>query len=136
MCMEMIIERYKVNNIHEIWPNLRLFVHGGVSFEPYRHGFEKLLGKPLIYIETYLASEGFIAYRDKQNAHGMKLVTNEHIFHEFVPFDDKTLMPMETLYQTRKHWCCMKWKKERIMHYCWVPAPVPGVISLAIRFDS
>jgi len=89
MCMEMIIERYKVNNIHEIWPNLAFFVHGGVSFEPYRHGFEKLLGKPLIYIETYLASEGFIAYQDKQNAHGMKLVTNEHIFHEFVPFDDK-----------------------------------------------
>ncbi len=89
MCMEMIIERYKLNNIHEIWPNLAFFVHGGVSFEPYRHGFEKLLGKPLIYIETYLASEGFIAYQDKQNAHGMKLVTNEHIFHEFVPFDDK-----------------------------------------------
>ncbi|MFN9709908.1 MAG: GH3 auxin-responsive promoter family protein, partial [Bacteroidota bacterium] len=89
MCMEMIIERYKLNNIHEIWPNLAFFVHGGVSFEPYKHGFEKLLGKPLIYIETYLASEGFIAYQDKQNATGMRLVTNEHIFLEFVPFDDK-----------------------------------------------
>lgn len=89
MCMEMIIERYKLKNIHEIWPNLAFFVHGGVSFEPYKHGFEKLIGKPLIYIETYLASEGFIAYQDKQNARGMKLVTNEHIFHEFVPFDEK-----------------------------------------------
>lgn len=88
MCMEMIVERYKLNNIHEIWPNLAFFVHGGVSFEPYKHGFEKLLGKPLIYIETYLASEGFIAYQDKQNAEGMRLVTNEHIFLEFVPFDD------------------------------------------------
>jgi hypothetical protein len=89
MCMEMIIQRYKLNNIHEMWPNLAFFVHGGVSFEPYKKGFERLLGKPLIYIETYLASEGFIAYQDRQNAKGMRLVTNEHIFLEFVPFDDK-----------------------------------------------
>ena len=89
MCMEMIIERYHLNNIHEMWPNLAFFVHGGVSFEPYKKGFEKLLGKPLIYIETYLASEGFIAYQDRPNTQGMKLVTNEHIFLEFVPFDEK-----------------------------------------------
>jgi len=89
MCMEMVIKRYNLNHIHEIWPNLSFFVHGGVSFEPYKQGFEKLLGKPLIYIETYLASEGFIAYQDKQNARGMRLVTNEHIFLEFVPFDDQ-----------------------------------------------
>jgi hypothetical protein len=87
MCMEMIIERYKLNNIHEIWPNLAFYVHGGVSFEPYKKGFEKLLGKPLNLIETYLASEGFIAYQNRQNATGMKLVTNEHIFLEFVPFN-------------------------------------------------
>ncbi|MBP6688135.1 MAG: GH3 auxin-responsive promoter family protein, partial [Lacibacter sp.] len=89
MCMEMIIERYQLKNIHEIWPNLAFFVHGGVAFEPYKHGFEKLLGKPLIYIETYLASEGFIAYESRQDAPGMRLVTNEHIFLEFVPFEDK-----------------------------------------------
>jgi hypothetical protein len=89
MCMEMIIEEYKLNNIHDIWPNLAFFVHGGVSFQPYKKGFEKLLGKPLIYVETYLASEGFIAYQDRPNASGMRLVTNEHIFHEFIPFDQK-----------------------------------------------
>lgn len=89
MLMEMIIEHYKLNNIHEIWPNLAFFVHGGVSFEPYKKGFEKLLGKPITYIETYLASEGFIAYQDRQYAKGMRLVTNEHIFLEFVPFNDK-----------------------------------------------
>ncbi|MBS1641814.1 MAG: GH3 auxin-responsive promoter family protein [Bacteroidetes bacterium] len=88
MCMEMIIEKYQLNNIHEMWPNLDFFVHGGVSFEPYKKGFEKLLGKPITYIETYLASEGFIAYQDKQYAKGMKLVLNEHIFMEFVSFDD------------------------------------------------
>lgn len=89
MCMEKIIERYNLQSIHDIWPNLTFFVHGGVSFEPYKKGFEKLLGKPLIYIETYLASEGFLAYQDSQFGQGMRLVTNEHIFFEFVPFDDK-----------------------------------------------
>jgi GH3 auxin-responsive promoter len=88
MCIEMVIEKYKLNNIHELWPNLAFFVHGGVSFEPYKHGFEKLLGKPISYVETYLASEGFIAWQDKQGAKGMKLSFNQHIFFEFVPFDD------------------------------------------------
>jgi hypothetical protein len=88
LCLEQVIERYQLNDIHELWPNLAFFVHGGVSFEPYKKGFEKLLGKPITYIETYLASEGFIAYQDRQYAQGMRLVTNEHIFLEFVPFDE------------------------------------------------
>lgn len=87
MCMEMVIERYHLKNIHEIWPNLAFYVHGGVAFDPYKKGFEKLLGKPLTYIETYLASEGFIAYQDMQHGKGMKLSTNEHIFLEFIPFN-------------------------------------------------
>ncbi len=87
LTMEKIIERHQVKTIHDIWPNLAFFVHGGVAFEPYKKGFEKLLAKPLIYIETYLASEGFIAFQDRQHATGMRLVTSEHIFHEFIPFD-------------------------------------------------
>jgi GH3 auxin-responsive promoter len=89
MCMEMVIARYQLKNIHEIWPNLAVFVHGGVHFEPYKKGFEKLLGKPITYIETYLASEGFIAYQDRQYAKGMRLVTGEHLFLEFVPFNEQ-----------------------------------------------
>jgi hypothetical protein len=89
LCMEKIIEKYSLKNIHELWPNLAFFVHGGVSFEPYKKGFEKLLGKPLTYIETYLASEGFIAYQDRQYAKGMRLATSQQIFFEFVPFDNK-----------------------------------------------
>jgi hypothetical protein len=89
MCLEMIIDRYKLNNIHEIWPNLSFFIHGGVAFDPYRKGFEKLLAHPLIYIETYLASEGFIALQDRENTDSMRLVTDQHIFLEFVPFDEK-----------------------------------------------
>ncbi len=85
--IEKIINRYKVKTIHEIWPNLKIFVHGGVSFEPYKKGFERLLAKPLIYMETYLASEGFIAFQASPNKKSMRLVLNNGIFYEFVPFN-------------------------------------------------
>ncbi|WP_447641629.1 MULTISPECIES: GH3 family domain-containing protein [Chitinophagaceae] len=89
LCMEKIIERYQLNTIHDIWPNFEFFVHGGVSFEPYKKGFEKLLGKPVTYIETYLASEGFLAYQNRQLASGMRLATSGSIFFEFIPFTDE-----------------------------------------------
>jgi hypothetical protein len=89
MCMEMVIEHYKLNNIHEIWPNFSFFVHGGVAFEPYKKGFEKMLGKPIVYIENYLSSEGFIGYKTREHAKGMQLILNNNIFFEFVPFDSK-----------------------------------------------
>lgn len=84
--MEKIIEKYNVKTIHEIWPNLQIFVHGGVSFEPYKRGFERLLSRPLHYMETYLASEGFIAFQAYPNQKSMRLVLNNGIFYEFVPF--------------------------------------------------
>lgn len=87
--MEKILDYHKVSNIHEIWPNLMVYVHGGVSFEPYIKGFQKLLGKEIYYIETYLASEGFIAFQTKPNHRAMRLVLNNGTFYEFVPFDEK-----------------------------------------------
>ncbi len=90
--MEKIIEYHKVKSIHEIWPNLRVYVHGGVSFDPYRKGFEKLLGRPLYYIETYLASEGFIAYQATPRHGPMKLVVDNGIFYEFIPFNDQNFL--------------------------------------------
>jgi hypothetical protein len=88
LCIEKIIEKYKLNNIHDMWPNLAFYVHGGVAMEPYKKGFEKLMGKPITYIETYLASEGFLAYQNRQDTKGMHLNLNNNIFFEFVPFDD------------------------------------------------
>jgi len=87
LCMERVIEKYNLKNIHEIWPNLAFYVHGGVALEPYKKRLNNLLGKPITYIETYLASEGFLAYQNRQNAKGMRLVTNNNIFFEFIPFD-------------------------------------------------
>jgi hypothetical protein len=88
LCMERVIERYNLKNIHEIWPNLAFYVHGGVALAPYKQGFNKLLGKPITFIETYLASEGFLAFQNRQDAKGMKLAINNNIFFEFVPFDE------------------------------------------------
>lgn len=87
--MEKIIDHYKVKTIHDIWPNLTIYVHGGVSFDPYRKGFENLLARPLVYIETYLASEGFIAFQARPSAKAMRMVLNNGIFYEFVPFNEK-----------------------------------------------
>jgi len=86
--IEKIIKHYDVSTIHDIWPNLRIFVHGGVSFEPYKKGFQKLLAHPLHYIETYLASEGFLAFQANPDARSMKLVLNNGIYYEFIPFND------------------------------------------------
>jgi hypothetical protein len=87
--MEKIIDHYHVKTIHDVWPNLKVFVHGGVSFIPYKKGFEKLLGKPLVYIETYLASEGFLAFQVMPEKKSMKLVLNNGIFFEFIPFNEE-----------------------------------------------
>lgn len=86
LLIERIIEKYQVKTIHDIWPNLTIYVHGGVSFEPYRKSFEKLIDHPLTYIETYLASEGFIAFQHEQNNRSMRMVVNNGLFYEFVPF--------------------------------------------------
>lgn len=85
--IEKIIEYYNLKTIHDLWPNLSIFVHGGVAFEPYKIGFEKLIKKPLTYIETYLASEGFVAFQTKPNSN-MQLVVDNGLFFEFVPFNE------------------------------------------------
>lgn len=86
--MERIIKHYNLNTIHDIWPNLAIYVHGGVSFTPYAKTFEKLLAKPLTYIETYLASEGFIAFQSRPNTTSMQLVLDNGLFFEFIPFNE------------------------------------------------
>ncbi len=85
--LERIIDHYKVKNIHEIWPNLSAYVHSGVSFAPYVNSFEKLMGHPIVYNESYLASEGYIAYQQAGNE-SMSLIVDNGIFYEFIPYND------------------------------------------------
>jgi hypothetical protein len=84
--LERIIEQYDLTTIHDIWPNFRVYTHGGVNFAPYKKSFEKLMGREIFYLETYLASEGFLAYQRKKD-HAMQLVLDNGIFFEFIPFN-------------------------------------------------
>jgi hypothetical protein len=86
--IEKIIERYNLKHIHEIWPNFMVYAHGGVALDPYKKSFNKLLGHPIIYLETYLASEGFLAYQREKDT-DMQLVLDNGIFFEFIPFDEE-----------------------------------------------
>ena len=89
LMLKEIVSYHKLNNIHEIWPNLMVYTTGGVAFEPYRKSMEKLLAHPLIYIDTYLASEGFIAIQKRPDTTAMALFPDNGIFYEFVPFDEE-----------------------------------------------
>ncbi len=84
---ERLIERSGKPSIKEIFPDFSLFVYGGVNFEPYRARFNKLIGKKIDSIETYPASEGFIAYQNDQNDASLLLNTSAGIFYEFIPAD-------------------------------------------------
>ena len=86
LMMKKVIEYHKVDNIHEIWPNLRVYTSGGVAFEPYEKSFNALLKHPITIIDTYLASEGFLAYQQRPETHSMKLALSNGIYFEFVPF--------------------------------------------------
>jgi hypothetical protein len=73
--------------IKDVFPNFELFVYGGVNFEPYRAKLFETIGKKVDSVETYPASEGFIAYQDSQTAPGLLLLLNHGIFYEFIPAD-------------------------------------------------
>jgi phenylacetate-coenzyme A ligase PaaK-like adenylate-forming protein len=89
MLMERIIERYKLETIHDIWPNFRVYVHGGVYMDPYVGRLEKICSKEVFLLDTYLASEGYFAFQTSPNEKGMKLLLNNGIFFEFIPFDSR-----------------------------------------------
>ena len=91
LMMKKVIEYHQVENIHDIWPNLSVYTPGGVAFEPHRKTFEKLLAHPLIYIDTYLASEGFMAFQGRPETDAMELVLDNGVYFEFVPFHPDNL---------------------------------------------
>ena len=79
-----ILEKTGKNNLHEVWPNLELFIHGGISFTPYREQYKRLLPDPKMkYMETYNASEGFFAMADDPSRSDMLLMLDYGTFFEF-----------------------------------------------------
>jgi hypothetical protein len=78
------------SNLLEIWPNLELFIHGGVSFTPYRSQYQELIPTSgMHYLETYNASEGFFAIQDEADSNGMLLMLDYGIFFEFLPLSEQ-----------------------------------------------
>lgn len=88
MYYERLLERTGKKYIKDIFPNYSMFVYGGVNFEPYRSSLEELVGKRIDSVETYPASEGFIAFQDKPGEKSLLLNTNSGIFFEFIPVNE------------------------------------------------
>jgi len=88
MYFERLTLKAKGKKIKDIFKNFSLFVYGGVNFEPYKARLEEMVGKHVDAIETYPASEGFIAYQDSQKEKGLLLLCNAGIFYEFIPANE------------------------------------------------
>lgn len=87
--IKRILEIAGTDNLHDVWPNLELYIHGGVSFVPYKQQFTKLIrGADMNYLETYNASEGFFAAQDDLTQDGMLLFLNHGIYYEFMPLEE------------------------------------------------
>jgi len=87
MYFEWIVERTG-KKVGEVFPNFSMFVYGGVNFAPYRKKIFETIGHTVDSVETYPASEGFIAYQDSQQSEGLLMLLNSGIFFEFIPADE------------------------------------------------
>lgn len=87
--LKRVLKLKGAKDIKEVWPNLELFMHGGVNFDPYVDQFNEII-KPgsVFYMDIYNASEGFFAFQDRKTSKEMMLVTNNGIFYEFIPMDE------------------------------------------------
>ncbi len=87
--LKRVLEVTGKSNILEVWPNLEVFTHGGVKFEPYREQYERLIPSPnMHYVETYNASEGFFGIQDEPDKKDMLLMLDYGIYYEFIPMDE------------------------------------------------
>jgi hypothetical protein len=91
LMLKRVIDYHNLKNIHDIWPNFMVFTSGGVAFEPYKKSFERITGKPVIVIDTYLTSEGYLATQIRKDTDAMALITDNGIYFEFVPFADENI---------------------------------------------
>lgn len=88
LLLKRILEIKGKSTMKEVWPNLELYINGGVSFVPYKEQFEKIIGGKINYLEIYNASEGFIAAQVSPDDDGMLLFTEHGIFYEFMPVEE------------------------------------------------
>ncbi len=92
-----VLEKTGKQNLHEVWPNLELYMHGGINFDPYKKQFEKLFPMGINYLETYNASEGFFGIQDQPNTNEMLLMLDYGIYYEFIPLENSKNTNPETI---------------------------------------
>jgi hypothetical protein len=104
LLLQKVLEKSQQQSIAAVWPNLELYIHGGVSFVPYRQAFENIIGKAdMNYVENYNASEGYFGLQDQKDSKDLLLLTNSEVFYEFIPMAcfeglaSKTVMPLEAV---------------------------------------
>ena len=89
LLLQRILEIKGKSTISEVWPNLEVFIHGAVAFDPYKSLFKTLIGNPhMHYLETYNASEGFFGIQDRFGSGELLLMLDYGIFYEFIPFEE------------------------------------------------
>lgn len=129
--LQKILELTGKQHLRDVWPNLELFVHGGVSFAPYKTQFAEICPESMHYIQTYNASEGFFGIQDQLNADDMLLMLDYGIFYEFIP--------LEELHETDPK-CYPIWEVETNRNYAMVISTNAGlwryIIGDTIEFTS
>ena len=89
LLLKNVLKKTKANNILEVWPNLELYIHGGINFSPYKNQFNSIIpSKKMNYLETYNASEGFFGIQDQIDSNDMLLMLDYGIFYEFISKND------------------------------------------------
>ena len=102
--LEGVIERAGASNIHEVWPNLEVFFHGGIAFDPYREQYRHLTDpSKMRYLETYNASEGFFAVQETREPGAMRLLLDRDVFFEFESLSDGSIAPAWEVEQGRTY---------------------------------
>ena len=104
LLLKKVLEKSGKNSIVEVWPNLELYIHGGMSFKPYQAAFEEILQLPKMnYVESYNSSEGYFGLQDQCDSKELLLLTNSQVFYEFIPMnefdglDSKTVVTLENV---------------------------------------
>jgi len=85
--LQRVLELSGKKTIAEVGPNLELYMHGGVNFEPYREQYREIIGKDINYLQTYNASEGFFGIQDQKDSSEMLLMLDYGIYFEFIPME-------------------------------------------------
>lgn len=88
LLLKKVLEKSGKKSIGEVWPNLELYIHGGMSFQPYQDSFQEIIQLPeMNYVESYNSSEGYFGLQDQLHSKELLLLSNSQVFYEFIPMD-------------------------------------------------